>query len=214
MPTETQTFRDALLSLDRVRAETLFQECLAGMGKLGAVESLIVPALQEIGDDWEAGRLALSQVYMSGRICEELVTAVLSTPAEAGGSGGTPAGPAGAIAVLNDYHLLGKRIVLSVLRAADAQILDYGRMDVATLVDRVRNDRPQMLFISTLMLPAALSVRELRDALSAAGLAVRIAVGGAPFQFDPNLWRDVGADAVGYNAGDAIRILRQWTETA
>jgi methanogenic corrinoid protein MtbC1 len=32
-------------------------------------------------------------------------------------------------------------------------------------------------------------------------------VGGAPFRFDEALWRKVGADAMGRNGTDALRIL-------
>ena len=41
------------------------------------MEKLVVPALERIGAGWEQGRVALSQVYMSGRICEELVDTLL-----------------------------------------------------------------------------------------------------------------------------------------
>lgn len=207
MPDITHDFRDALLSLDRVRAEQLFRDHVAETGSLQAVEAVIVPVLQEIGAAWETGRLALSQVYMSGRICEDLVNAVLPAPASAAGAAQTDC----ALVVLSDYHTLGKRIVLSVLRASGHAVADYGRMDVPTLVDRTLTDRPKLLLVSTLMLPAALKVRDVRDALTAAGFALRIAVGGAPFLFDPGLWQEVGADAMGHNAGDAIRLVRHWT---
>jgi hypothetical protein len=32
-------------------------------------------------------------------------------------------------------------------------------------------------------------------------------VGGAPFRFDDQLWREVGADAMGLSASDALKIL-------
>jgi methanogenic corrinoid protein MtbC1 len=41
---------------------------------------------------------------------------------------------------------------------------------------------------------------------------VRIAVGGAPFLLDPELWCEVGADAGGRSAADAVTILRGWLE--
>ncbi|MBF0192844.1 MAG: cobalamin-dependent protein [Magnetococcales bacterium] len=124
--------------------------------------------------------------------------------------GPQPAPPRQAIAVLNDYHLLGKRIVHAMLRASGIPIHDYGRMTVDELVARVIADRVEILLISTLMLPSALQVKTLRTALTDHNLKVRIAVGGAPFLFDDTLWQEVGADAMGRNAADAIRITRQW----
>lgn len=44
----------------------------------------MVPALDRIGTGWENGTIALSQVYMSGRICEEVVDDLLPTGAPKG----------------------------------------------------------------------------------------------------------------------------------
>jgi trimethylamine corrinoid protein len=48
------------------------------------------------------------------------------------------------------------------------------------------------------------TVAEVRAALPA---QVRIVVGGAPFRFDAELWRQVGADAMGRTAADALDIV-------
>lgn len=200
---------EALEALDRPRIEALFQRALATDGPLQVIERLIVPSLKQVGDGWHDGRVALSQVYMSSRICEDMIRRVL--PARAPGHGGQARM---AIVVLNDYHMLGKRIVYSVLRASGFDLFDYERMDVAEIVDRAEADRLDILLVSVLMLPSALKVPELRSALEARGVHVRIAVGGAPFLFDTNLWREVGADAVGYSASDAVGIVQQWMEEA
>ncbi|MDD5034657.1 MAG: cobalamin-dependent protein [Methylococcaceae bacterium] len=198
---------EALVSLDRLRAETLFQQAIGHKPPMQVIEELIVPALEQLGEKWNAGQIALSQIYMSSRICEDMVERVL--PSMASGRKGHRHL---AIVVLSDYHLLGKRIVLSVMRASGFDIFDYGRMDVDELVERVLADEVKILLISVLMLPAALKVKELRSALDAKGSRVRIAVGGAPFLFDPDLWREVGADAMGRTAADAVAIVHRWME--
>jgi methanogenic corrinoid protein MtbC1 len=109
--------------------------------------------------------------------------------------------------VLEDYHLLGKRLVQSVVRAAGLALLDYGRMEVDGLVSRVQEDRVEILLVSTLMLASALRVRDLRRRLNEAGLKVQLIVGGAPFRFDERLWRDVGADAMARQAAEALEII-------
>jgi methanogenic corrinoid protein MtbC1 len=203
-----QQLRGALESLDRARAEALFADALRELPPIEVVETLLVPVLARLGDDWCAGRVALSQVYLTGRICEDLVERLLPPRAVEPG-----ARPRQAIAVLDDYHLLGKRIVLSVLRAAGIPVLDYGRMQVQPLVDRVISDGVEHLLLSVLMLPSALEVKSVRAALARRGHRVRIAVGGAPFLLDPELWREVGADACGRSAADAVTIVRRWMET-
>lgn len=202
-----RSLREAVVGLDRPRVEALFQQAVGNMPPVDVVERYIVPALVGMGEDWSKGRIALSQVYMGSRICEDIVERALpATAAE------RKTLPRMAMAVLCDYHTLGKRIVLSVLRASGFEVLDYGRMNVGELVARIQADGVGILLISVLMLPSALKVKAVRAALDAAGCRVRIAVGGAPFLFDPELWREVGADAMGHNAAEAVAIVQRWRE--
>ncbi|HEY8037491.1 MAG TPA: cobalamin-dependent protein [Methylobacter sp.] len=200
-----QDFREALESLDQIKAKVLFQQALRGHSPIEIVEQVVVPALEQIGQHWNEGSIALSQIYMSGRFCEELVEQVLPSS-----DPDRKHQPRQAIVVLNDYHMLGKRIIYSVMRASGFELFNYGRMDVNELVERVITDKLRILLISVLMMPSALKIRELRNALDARGVQLKILVGGAPFQFDPQLWREVGADAMGLSAADAVTIVQHW----
>ena len=204
MNTSVTPFREALESLDRVKADSIFQEVLLELSPIDAVEQVVVPALEQIGGAWDAGSVALSQVYMSGRFCEELVDRTLppSDPDR-------KHQPRSAIVVLSDYHDLGKRIVYSVMRASGFELFDYGRMDVEALVDRAIADKIRVLMISVLMLPSALKVREVCLLLKARGSNARVIVGGAPFLFDSQLWQEVGADAMGSSAAHAVAIVER-----
>lgn len=198
-------FRNALESLDRVGAHQLFQDALKTLSPSEAVEQLIIPALAQIGDAWEKGDVALSQVYLCGRFCEEMVDRVLppSDPDR-------KQQPRSAIVVLSDHHMLGQRIVYSTMRASGFEIFNYGRMDVQALVARAVQDKLQVLLISVLLLPSALKVAEVCQQLKALGSGIKVVVGGAPFLFDSELWREVGADAMGRNASDAVAIVSDW----
>jgi trimethylamine corrinoid protein len=199
-------FELALLSTDAVAARREFAARAEHEGTFAAMETLVVPALQRIGDAWEAGELALAQLYLAGRIAEEVVTAAL--PAVRPFAGGVP--PI-AIAVLEDHHVLGKRLVLAALRAAGHAVTDYGRgVAVDDLVARCAADRPRILLVSTLMLPSALRVRDLAAGLDTLAERPTLIVGGAPFRLDPELWREVGADAGGRNSADAIALVRHF----
>ena len=199
----------ALLSLDRVGA----QRIIAGATGEGAgpsymaLEALIVPALEHIGQEWERGHVALAQVYMSGRLCEELVDAIL--PA---GAFGRNAEPRMAIAVLEDHHLLGKRLVSAVLRATGYALEDYGSMEVDSLAGRVQDDEIEILLVSVLMLRSALRIKALRATLDTLGRPVTLLVGGAPFRFDEGLWREVGADGTAHSAAGAAALVARFAK--
>jgi methanogenic corrinoid protein MtbC1 len=199
----SKEFEQALLSLDRLNARRIVTEALLELPPMELVDSIIVEALRHIGESWERGDAALSQVYMSGRICEELVNGILPP--------GDPRRidqPPMAIAVLDDYHMLGKRIVYSLLRAAGFELKDYGRVTVDELVRMAQTDRIRVLLISTLMLNSALHVLDVVNGLKTAGMNVNVIVGGAPFNFDSTLWQEVKADAMGRSASDAVSIIQ------
>lgn len=201
-----ENFIQALLTLNRLEAKRIVTMASCTMMPIEIAEGMIVKALENIGEGWQQGDIALSQVYMSGRICEELMDDLLPP-----GAPDRKNKPPIAIATLEDYHLLGKKIVYSVLRANGFDLKDYGRVTVDEAVRRADEDRLRVLLISTLMLPSALHVRDLVVRLKSACPDVKVVVGGAPFIFDPELWREVRADAMGRSASEAAGIIEKIT---
>jgi methanogenic corrinoid protein MtbC1 len=200
-------FKRALLTLDDGEARWLVDGVCAGRPAIEVIESVVAPALEQLGLAWEAGTVALSQVYMAGRLCEKIVNAMLPEQKEAPG---VPRSPL-AIATLDDYHLLGKRIVLAALRASGFAVRDYGQGSAEEISARAVADGVGILLVSTLMLPSALRVKDLRALLARRGSTARLVVGGAPFRMDPRLGAEVGADEVGTNTGEALAIVRRLT---
>ncbi len=196
----------ALLAVDRVQFKRLLENARSGGMTTSAITDLLVlPLMENLGAGWEKGEVSLSQVFMAGRLVEEAARQLLYAPESNPSQSNNIA-----VALLDDHHMLGKQMVLSSLRIAGFQVHDYGRVKADELVRRIQEDGIELVLISTLMLRSALLVKEVRSGLSQAGLAVKIYVGGAPFRFDQNLWREVGADAFGNNAADAIRLVRDF----
>ena len=208
MEDRTNRFEQALLSMDRLRCRTLLQEAMAAEGGLAGAERLIGPTLARIGNDWEAGDLALTQVYMSGRICEDLLLEVCPPAGRT-----DPDSPLIGLAVLKDHHQLGKRIVSASLLSCGFRVVDYGHgLEAAEIAERALQDRVTILMVSVLMFSSALHIRELRQALGESPDRPFLVVGGAPFRFDRNLWKEVRADAVGHTGVDAVTIAQRILE--
>jgi len=197
--------KKSLLSVNRVLAFQILEELMGEQSATEIAEEIIVPSLEEIGKDWEDGRIALAQVYMSSRICEEWVER--NFPLEPIDRDHIPV----AIAVLEDYHLLGKRIVKAMLRSAGIPVSDYGTLSVQQLLAKALKDNIEVLLVSTLMLPSALRIKELTGLLQNKSPNTKVIVGGAPFRYDSQLWREVHAYAVGLNGADALRIVSELT---
>ncbi len=198
-------FLEALLSSDRIAAGEIARRIGTTTDMLPEWESLITLSLERIGGDWERGACSLAQIYMAGIICEE----ILADAPFAKDRRPHPF-PRMAIGVLMDHHSLGKNLVLSVIRSAGYEILDYGAgLTVEALVERTLADRVEVLLVSTLMYPSALRIRLVREQLEQAGSHPFLIVGGAPFRLDRDLWRRVGADADGGNATGIVGVLRE-----
>lgn len=200
-----QNFIDALVSVDRISAEKIIIQEKEKLSTTEITENIISPALEKIGTEWEKENLALSQIYMSGKICEDLVNSLFYNTNLT-----NKKHPKTAIVVLEDYHLLGKRIVLSMLRSSAYSIIDFGQNRVEELIKNIQENSIKILFISVLMYPSALKVEKLKNRLEQIGYNLNIVVGGAPFRFDTELWNKVGADAMGKTASDSIKIMESF----
>ncbi|MEI7743071.1 MAG: cobalamin-dependent protein [Chloroflexota bacterium] len=216
-PADVAALERALLTMDRVAAVRI----LAGTDHPGSgsvpgldgaslppiplerVDRLLVPVLRSIGNAWGAGRAALSQVYMSARIADEIIGRVEPSARVVRANA-----PVIGVATLEDRHELGKRIVLLSLRAVGYPVIDYGAgIGVDDLAERADRDGVEVLLVSTLMLRAAIRVEALAARLGEMRVRPRLVVGGAPYLFDAGLWREVGADAMGRSASDAIDLV-------
>lgn len=197
-------FMQALLSLDRLATQKLLKEHTRQTTPIKFIEDVVVVALEQIGTEWQKGNIALSQVYMGGRICEDLVDEILP-PDDPDRKGQ----PRMAICVLSDHHKLGKTIVYSLLRASGFELSDFGTIEVDELVEFVKIEKIKILLISVLMLPSALMVKKVKERLYDMGLDVKIVVGGAPFRFDSQLWQEVGADAMCATASESVSTINK-----
>ncbi len=197
-------FMQAILSLDRLSAKKIFDDQSHNMTSIEFIDDVIVVTLERLGVGWREGYIALSQVYMGGRICEDLVDEILPP-----GDPERKDQPKMAICALSDHHKLGKIIVYSLLRASGFDLSDYGTLEVDDLIGRIKKEKIEILLISVLMLPSALQVKKVTEKLTDLSLDVKIIVGGAPFRFDDHLWREVGATTMCRTASEVVSVVHE-----
>lgn len=174
------------------------------------VFKVVIPAVEEmmtrIGQDPDAN---LAQHFMTAQIASEVTEKMLEKfehPPEIIGRVviGTAQG---------DLHSLGKRIVMGCLKAMMVDVIDLGvNVPAERFVAEARERDAQVIAISAMMVHTAngpngaIKVRQLLNE-QALEDRIRIAVGGAPYRFDGELYRAVGADAYatdGVTAGKVI----------
>jgi methanogenic corrinoid protein MtbC1 len=198
-------FEAALVDADHAGAARLLRAFPSGSAAELA-DRLIVPTFDRLGEAFERGDVALSQLYVAGRVCEALLDELA-----AGRPRDALVRPRLGVAVLEDHHVLGKRVLLSVLRASGHEPVDLGHgIGAEELAQRARAGRLQVLLVSVLMLRSALRVKDLVALLARdGGPPLPVIVGGAPFRLDPKLAGEVSASAFGRSATDAPRLVAE-----
>ncbi|MDF2885611.1 MAG: cobalamin B12-binding domain protein [Clostridiaceae bacterium] len=73
-----EVFEKALINYDKLEVDKILQHFLAKKNGIEFIDEYIVKSLNSIGDKWEKGEVALSQVYMSSRLCEEIAITILA----------------------------------------------------------------------------------------------------------------------------------------
>ncbi len=205
MDTLIQEFEDALLSLDRIKIKEILSSYSDSGVFIPLLEDVVIPTMDDIGQRWENGDIALSQVYMGGKILEEIIDQLIPKKSIERADE-----PNIAILVYKDYHLLGKRIVYTFLKSNGYDVIDYGMQhSIKSIIQKIKQDKIQILLISVLMLNSAIDIKELISKIKEEKLNTKVAVGGAPFRFDTDLYKEVGADAYATNAFQAVEIIEK-----
>jgi len=114
--------------------------------------------------------------------------------------------------VQGDIHDIGKNLVGIMVEGAGFEVIDLGK-DVApeAFVDAAVAANAQVIGMSTLLtttVPAMLQVVEILEERGL-GDSIRTIAGGAPVTRD--LVQQIGADAYGYDAANAVEILKELT---
>jgi 5-methyltetrahydrofolate--homocysteine methyltransferase len=111
--------------------------------------------------------------------------------------------------VRGDLHDIGKNLVGIMLRGAGFEVIDLGK-DVApeALVQAAQEHAASVIGMSALLTTTMPAMGEVAEILQREGLVGRIKtiVGGAPVT--EVFARDIGADAYGYDAANAVERVR------
>lgn len=111
--------------------------------------------------------------------------------------------------VRGDLHDIGKNLVGIMLQGAGFEVVDLGHdVPPERFVDAAEKGGASVIGLSSLLTTTMPVMKEVVDLVRARGLAgrVRVIVGGAPVS---EAWaREIGADAYGYDAANAVDRVR------
>ena len=204
-------YNAAVFETDKDAAFEVVNDALAnGLSAEDVVFKVVIPAVEEMMADITRDPDAnLAQHFMTAQIAAEVTEKMLlkfQHPPEMIGRVviGTAAG---------DLHSLGKRIVMGCLKALMVDVVDLGvNVPAERFVDEAIALDAQVIAISAMMVHTATGengCKRVRQLLRERGLEdrFRLVVGGAPYRFDNELYKIVGADgwaSDGISAGKMI----------
>lgn len=201
---------------DRAGAHALLLEWAEKHGYERLISDVLEPALKAIGDRWEREEFSLAQGYVAGKVAEDILKKVAVETAGTAGDLETK-GPVVMGNIEDDFHALGRRMVVTFLQADGWAVHDLGN-DVSPeqFVDKAVEVGAKVIGASAMMYTTATNIKGLRTAIDERGLSgqIQLAVGGAVFVLRPELVGEVGGDGTARNGVAAPALFAELWERA
>ena len=171
------------------------------------INGQMIRAMGEVGQRFQDGKAFVPQLLMAGRAMKaalELLKPMLA------GAASTSLGKVVIGTVKGDLHDIGKNLVASMLEGCGFEVVNIG-IDVSadTFIEEVKKNHPDILCMSALLTTTMGYMKEVIDALEAAGIRdqVKVMVGGAPVT--QGFADEIGADGYSDNANSAVTVAKQ-----
>lgn len=117
-----------------------------------------------------------------------------------------------ATCVGGEMHEIGIRMVTDFFEMAGWDTYYLGaNVPVASVISAIKSHEAEVLGISATISTHISQVRELIQTVrnDSELASIKVLVGGYPFNIEPELWRDVGADEFAMDAGESIIKVNQ-----
>lgn len=172
---------------------------------MALVETVMIPALDEVGQKFEKGTLFLPQLLASAETVKEAFEAVKEKSA---GGGSVQKGRIVLATVMGDIHDIGKNIVRLLLENYGFGVLDLGRdVPPEKITEAAMAEETDIVGLSALMTTTVKSMEETIVCLHNAGFRGKIMVGGAVLTEE--YAKDIHADFYGRDAMASVAYAKE-----
>lgn len=203
--TEAARLVEALLAGSRPRALAVAQDLADRLGEADFVEQVLVPAQRELGRLWLRGEIHVGEEHLGSRLTEDILARI-------SGRGERPSlGKRVVVASTSgDLHDIGARMVAQRFERGGWEVCFLGaNVPTRDLVLSLRELEPHLLALSVTLGLHLRGAATIIEKAHAGEPRVPVLVGGPAFEFDPGLWRTLGADAMAVDAVSAERKGRE-----
>ena len=171
-----------------------------------AINQVLIPALDEVGDRFERGTFFLPQLMASAEAAKAGFTVLRESSAEGGAMASK--GQIVLATVKGDIHDIGKNIVRMLLENYGYDVMDLGRdVDPQAVADAVVEHHVTLAGLSALMTTTVPAMAETIQLLHVQAPWCKVMVGGAVL--NPEYAQMVGADFYAKDAAESARIAAE-----
>ena len=199
---------EAMGDLDEDTVKELLQQVMdeGGEGAPKAMEAC-QKGMDTVGKLFEEGEYFVGDLIYAGELMTDAV-GILKDALVSGESSG-PKTRMILCTVKGDLHDIGKNIVRSMLEANGFDVLDLG-IDVPPekIVETAKAENIKIVALSGVLTLALDSMKKTVEELKAAGLDVKIIIGGAPVNADS--CRNIGADEWAHSPQKTVDTCKRW----
>ena len=198
---------DAVLAGNAKQAVAVTKEAVeAGVDPQVLLEEYMIPAMDEVGQRFEANECFVPELLISARAMKGAVEVIRPLLASAGAE---PVGRVVIGTVQGDLHDIGKNLVAIMLEGGGFEITDIGvDANADKFIDAINSKNPDVVALSALLTTTLPSMKNIIDRMTQAGVRerVKVIIGGAPVTQD--FADEIGADGYSDNAGSAVGLVR------
>jgi 5-methyltetrahydrofolate--homocysteine methyltransferase len=197
----------AILEGDRNAVPDALTEVLKkGAPPLQVIHDTMIPAIRRVGEAFDKGQLFLPQLILSAeamKVAFGILRPLMRSVSPDLKSEGTVL----MATVKGDVHDIGKNLVIAVLESHGYEVTDLGKdVPAETIVEKAKRTGADIVGLSALMTTTMGEMRQVARRLAEEGTRARLVIGGAPVT--EAFAREIGAQAYGRDALDAVRVVR------
>jgi len=182
------------------------RELLKEKDSMEIVNDILIPALDEAGSKFEAGKIFLPQLILSAEVAQAAF-AVIKEEISKNGSQTVEKGKVVLATVKGDIHDIGKNIVKVLLENYGYKVIDLGKdVDYQEVVDAAITHKAKLVGLSALMTTTLVSMKETIALLRENNVDCKVVVGGAVLT--ESYAKEIGADYYAKDAKESVDVAK------
>jgi len=201
----------AVLDGDQASATSLTKQAIdEGLSAADILNQGLIIAMDKVGELFSKNEIYIPEMLIAARAMKSAMEILEPQLAKAGVE---PVGKFVIGTVAGDLHDIGKNLVAMMMKGAGFDVIDLG-VDVSkeSFLEQTVKVKPNLVGLSALLTTTMPAMEEIVKAVKAAGVPVKIMVGGAPVSND--YAKKIGADGYASDAAAAVTLAKSLVSRA